>query len=584
MVSERVETAAAMRAALKDRAWDFIFSDYMIPGFGGKEALKIAKERDRDLPFVIVSGKVGEEELVEVMKSGASDFLMKGNLGRLGSVVNRELNDAAARRGVRQAQFQWKAAFDSVQDAIFFHDADYRVVRANLAYAALGKMPIKEVIGKRYWEVFPRRDGPLPGCAGATVEQRQGGKEEEFTLPGGECYSSRSFSVKNDQGEYIYSLHVLQDITERNRVREAVEASERRFRSLIENASDLLVVADARGTVTYISPSIRAVGGYAVEEMLGKSYLDFMHPHDLPAARSSLSDLLREPGGVHATEYRFRRKDGEWGVLQSIARNSLADPAVRGIVINSRDVTEQKRSERALRLFRTLIEHAGDAIEVVDPETLRFLDFNQAACRSLGYSREELLSMRASDIDPNLDASARASVDARLRESKSAVFETVHRRKDGSTFPVEVSIQRVELDRAYHLVNARDITERKRSQAALERSERHFRKLIEGAGDAFFVLDEAGRIVYRSPTGKRLTGWDDEDVLGKSITDYVTPELLPLARKVLAETLRNPGKNGQRRSTPAAQGRRGSGCGGHGKKSPRRPGCRRHRGHRARHY
>ncbi len=156
VVAERVETGAAMRAALKDKAWDFIFSDYMVPGFGGMEALKIAKESGLDLPFVIVSGKVGEDTLVEVMKAGASDFLVKGNLGRLGSVVNRELQDAAARRGVRQSSIEWRAAFDSVRDAIFFHDAEFRVLRANLAYAALAGMPIQQVIGKRYWEVFPK--------------------------------------------------------------------------------------------------------------------------------------------------------------------------------------------------------------------------------------------------------------------------------------------------------------------------------------------------------------------------------------------------------------------------------------------
>src|SRR5579859_3749605 len=163
-VSGRVDTAETMRAALKEKSWDIILSDYVIPGFGGLEALAILKESGHDLPFIAISGIVGEETLVEVMRAGSSDFLIKGHLGRLGLVIKRELADAEARRGLRQAQIEWRAAFDSVRDAIFFHDAGFRVVRANLAYAALGGMTAKDAIGKLYWDVFPKLGGPLPQC------------------------------------------------------------------------------------------------------------------------------------------------------------------------------------------------------------------------------------------------------------------------------------------------------------------------------------------------------------------------------------------------------------------------------------
>ena len=148
--SERVDTAAAMLSALKNKRWDIILSDYIIPEFGGIEALKIAQQSDRDLPFIVVSGKVGEEMLVEAMKAGASDFVLKDRLGRLSAAVKRELTDAAARRGIRRAEIEWRTAFDSVRDPIFFHDTEYRILRANLAYAEHAHMAIKDVIGKYY--------------------------------------------------------------------------------------------------------------------------------------------------------------------------------------------------------------------------------------------------------------------------------------------------------------------------------------------------------------------------------------------------------------------------------------------------
>ena len=118
-----------------------------------------------------------------------------------------------------------------------------------------------------------------------------------------------------------------------------------------------------------------------------------------------------------------------------------------------------------------LIDQSNDAIEVIDPETSRFVDINGRACLDLGYSREELLSMGIYDIDSKVNESVLARINDELRDSGSALFESLHRRKDGSTFPVEVSIKQVHLDRIYRVSVARDITERKRAEQALQESQ-----------------------------------------------------------------------------------------------------------------
>ena len=456
--SMRVESAAAMRAALARHAWDLILSDYMIPGFSGLEALMIAKESGLDLPFILVSSKVGEETLVEAMRAGAMDFLMKDRLDRLGPVVKRELAEAAARRGLKQAQIEWRTAFDAVRDAIFVHDADFRIVRANLAYAALGGIPIAQIIGKPYWEVFPIGDGPLPGCR--DVLAGGGMAEDRIDGPDGTVFVSRSFAVNDALGNHSLCVHVMQDVTENDRVQEALAQSERQFRALLENASDLVLVADANCTITYVSPSIGQLGGYASDEVIGKNFLGFLHPQDAAA----YAEILRHPGVLHKTQLRFRHKGGTWTVLETVARNALEDPLIRGIVMNSRDVTERKRVEQALLLFRELIDRSNDTIEVLDPETLRFLDVNQKACEQLGYSRGELLTMSAFDIHPGLNPTAIADVEAQLRSKGSAIIESRHRRKDGSSFPVEINVNRIELGRTYQVAIVRDITERKRAE------------------------------------------------------------------------------------------------------------------------
>jgi len=136
-----------------------------------------------------------------------------------------------------------------------------------------------------------------------------------------------------------------------------------------------------------------------------------------------------------------------------------------------KEIAERERTEQSLRLFRMLVDQSNDAIEVIDPETLRFIDINERTCLDLGYSREELLSMSVYDIDPNVDRSMFERVGKELRDSGSTIFESLHRRKDGSTFPVEVSIKRVQLERVYRVSVARDITERKQAEQALRNSQ-----------------------------------------------------------------------------------------------------------------
>ncbi|MCK9379566.1 MAG: EAL domain-containing protein [Sulfuritalea sp.] len=513
---DRVESAAAMRAALHEKPWDLILSDYMIPGFGAMEALRIAKESDLDLPFIVISGKVGEEALVEVMKAGASDFLLKGYLGRLGSVIKRELADAAARRAMRQARIEWRAAFDAVRDPIFIHDADFRILRANLAYAALAGVPITQVIGKRYWEVFPVQDGPLPGCR-AITEGLQGWKEEEFALTTGEAYASRSFAVTNDRGEYLYSFHVLQDVTERNRIRDAVQTSERRFRSLIESSADAFFVIDPAGKIIYRSESGANLTGYKADDLLEHEIMQFLAPEDIPIAQRALGEVLRAPGKILSAELRLRRVDGAVIDAEFVAKNCLDIPEVCGIVITARDITVRKKADRELKLFRALIDQSSDAIEVSDPTTLQLLDVNDRACQDLGYSRQELLAMTVRDIDPTLDRSVEDKVKEQLRTAGFARLNTVHRRKDDSTFPVEVNVRHVELDRSYRVASVRDVSERQRAEEATRQLAERLTTTLESITDAFFTVDQAWRFTFLNREAERLLARTREELIGQDL-------------------------------------------------------------------
>lgn len=153
----------------------------------------------------------------------------------------------------------------------------------------------------------------------------------------------------------------------------------------------------------------------------------------------------------------------------------------------AQDITERKRTENSLRLFRALIDESNDAIEVVDPTTLQFLDVNKTACSTLGYTRDELLSMTVCDIDPSVTdvVSARAN----LQKAGFLLREGAHKRSDGSSFPVEVGVRLIQLDRLYAVAVVRDITQRKNTEEALRRQQQTLHTLFNLAKTLTSTLD-----------------------------------------------------------------------------------------------
>ena len=253
-----------------------------------------------------------------------------------------------------------------------------------------------------------------------------------------------------------------------------VRASEQRFRSLVGHATDVITVLNEDGVIMYESPPITDVLGYRPDERVGTYAADQIHPDDLRTIAIAMSQLRDNPDSIVRVEVRVRHADGSWRWCWTAIRNLLHEPSVGGFVCNSHDVTDQRRAATALAdseaSFRMLFANNPRPMWVWDIESHFFLEVNQAAVDHYGYSREEFLAKRVTDIRPEEDVPALLDTVHDLLPTLNKAGTWRHRLKDGRIIDVDITAHRLAFGgRDAILVDVHDVTD----QNALEQQLRH---------------------------------------------------------------------------------------------------------------
>lgn len=276
-------------------------------------------------------------------------------------------------------------------------------------------------------------------------------------------------------------LGIYYDITEQKEA-EAQLLRERDFSErLIETAQAIILILDPQGKILQFNPYMEELTGYTSKEVEGKEWFATFIPEPQREATRKLFHKAFSDVPTQGNISMLSTKQGD--ILQvewhdKTLKNEAGETV--GLLAVGMDVTGRIEAEKELKLLHCLINHSGDAIEIIDPKTLQFLSVNETECRELGYSREELLNMTVYDIDPTYTRQHHEINMETMRRKGSTSCEGMHRRKNGTAFPVEVRMTLVELDKPYLLAIASDITERKRSEAALLDANRALRALSEG--------------------------------------------------------------------------------------------------------
>jgi len=497
----RVDTPDAMKAALTNQQWDVVISDYVMPKFSGIAALKLFQESGLDLPFIIMSGKIGEDFAVEAMKAGAHDYIVKGKTARLIPAIQREMREAEVRRGRRRAEFaleeiarRFRRTFEAIPDPAYLWErqSDWRIIltQANKAAYDLTEDEIGDFIGTEVEKLYHGMVEKLNLAMDTGKTQRE---EMFLKLPTGE---EKWFLVDHAKTDEDSVLTITKDITESKIAEEALRESEEQYRSLFEDSRDAIYIVTRDGYYIDVNQSFVELSGYTKEELLKLNVLEF---YVNPADRLRFQQEIERNGSVRDFEVKLRKKDRtEINSLLSSTVRHASDGSILGYQGIVRDITERKKAEEAVleseERYRSVFEVSRDMIYIRTKEG-NFVDVNPAGLKMFGYTKEEMLNLNVMEL--YFDPAERIKFQQEIERNGSVKnYEVKLRKKDGTEIECLVT-STVRLDRDGNILGyqgiVRDITERKQEEEKMKRYTKDLERIVdERTGD----LKEVQRLLY----------------------------------------------------------------------------------------
>jgi len=469
--------------------------------------------------------------LVERLLSMASSHIERLRLMREVEELNERLRKRLGRRRVEllESEERYRTLVESSPDLVAIHDeekllyinpAGARILGFNSPEEIEGREltglihssqedEVKSILRSKHYRVGHK--GFVEG-----VLRRQDGTSIHYEL------FSSPITYQGRQARQV----VLRDITQRKRAENALRESEEKYRTLVEESQDAIVIVDESGRIVVFNRAAERMLGYTREEAIGR------RPEELYIPEEHLARHGEGRFRGRTIEAQALRKNGEkFPIEMSFFTFTTAEGRFTGSII--RDITERKAAEEELRKseekFRGLMESSPDLIFIIHRGSGRIVEVNEAVVKALGYKREEIIGTRSGDrvVEGQREA-YRKEFERLLRTGRySGEFEV--RKKGGGTIWVSVS-GAVAGDYVYTI--GHDITERKQAEEALRESEEKFRMLAERSPNMIFI-NKGGRVVYANARCEEVMGYTREELCSPDFDflDLIAPESVELVKE-----------------------------------------------------
>ncbi|MDT5122162.1 MAG: two-component system, cell cycle sensor histidine kinase and response regulator CckA [Acidobacteriota bacterium] len=587
------DSGAEALEALRKQNFDVLLSDLMMPGMDGVTLLRSALEIDQNLVCIIMTGQGTIQTAVDAMKVGAFDYVLKPfRLQALLPVLTRAIN----MRRLHQENLQLRetvAIYELCQTIAF--TLDRQTLLSKLADAALqqseadelsillltidgSELYVAAVRGENRTRLLNERVPLEQGISSWVARERtplllEGQVNDarfKAMWPRADIRSAISvplqvagklvgiINVNNVSSPRPFTLGQMKALTilastaaaalESTSLYERVRQAEQNYRSIFENAGEGIFQSTLEGRFITVNPSLARILGYDSPEEVIETITDITHQLYVdPVRRTEATWLQKERGVLQGLEFEAYRKDGE-KIWLSLNRRAVRDE--NGVEIyregSIQDITERKRAEEALReseeRYRVVAETATDVIVTID-ENSTILFANGAVERVFGYAVSELLGKQITMLMPEYLRHLHKAGFSRYVETgrKHINWEAVELpglHKSGQEIPLELSFGQFSKDgKRFFTGIARDITERKRVEQEMRKSEERYRDLVENARDIIYTHDLKGNYTSINKAGEQITGYTREEALGLNLAQTVAPEYLEKARLMVSGKL-----------------------------------------------
>ena len=480
---ERIETEADYLVAL-EQDYGIILSDYAMPQFDGIRALSLLRERGLQIPFILVSGTIGEETAVAAMKEGASDYLLKDRLARLGPAVRQALEKSnllkqrqRAEEALRESEERFRQIAENIEEVFWITDpSKKRILYVSPGYELIWGRRCEDIyVSPKSWLEAIHPDDRSRIAEAAVTKQVAGTYDEEYRIvrPDGSirCIHDRAFPVRASSGEVYRVVGVARDVTERRQAEETIRTSEQRFSSFMDNLPGFAWIKDAEGRYIYANKTVRdtVVRG---RDWFGKTDAQLWPPEIAAVYQENDERVIASKAPYESIETVFKGEE-ERTALNSKFPILTAEGDVAFICGIGIDITERVEAQQRIREQADIINRAHDAIIVRDLED-RIEFWNQGAERLYGWTPSESIGRTVVELLYD-DVTQYTEAKKQLLSTGEWSGELRHRCKSG---------ERVIVDSRWTLVKdengepksvlaiSANITERKKLETQLLRAQR----------------------------------------------------------------------------------------------------------------
>jgi PAS domain S-box-containing protein len=487
----------------------------------------VRRQRGESVPsryeFDLIA-KDGQKRRVEVNAT-----VIRDSAGAARTVV--QLLDITEHKQTEEALQEEKNKLQSVigamENGLTIQDRKFNIVYQN---EAAKRASGGDHIGEKCYRAYENRDEVCDGCPvkKAFNDGKSHTAERRSIVPSGEAvhWENTANPIRDANGKIISCLELNTDITERKKAEEALRESEARYRALIEGAHDMIQSVDLDGRITFANKAWLDTLGYTEAELPSLNMFNIMHPDSKEHCTKLFAQVMKGKS-VEGIEAVFLTKDGREILVEGNATPRYVGKkvvATHGIFHN---ITERKRVEAALAdeltRRRILVDQSRDGIVVLD-QNGKVYEANKRFADMLGYTYEEAQKLSVWDWEFLFPREQVAEM-IRTVDETGDHFETRHRRKDGSTFDVEISTNGATCaGQKLIFCVCRDITERKQADRALLEAEEKYKKLVEAASDLIWEVNPEGLYTFVSPRIKDLLGYEVDEVVGKKRTLDFSPK------------------------------------------------------------